>query len=41
MPGTVKAAFFTAMVDFAEDQSKLDAILASLDEVTAAAAAAQ
>ena len=37
MPGTMKAAFFTAMVDFAEDQSKLDSILASLDKVQAEA----
>ena len=41
MPGTMKAAFFTAMVDFAEDQSQLDSILASLDEVQATAYAAQ
>jgi alpha-glucoside transport system substrate-binding protein len=41
MPGTMKAAFFTAMVDFAEDQTKLDSILASLDEVQASAYAAQ
>lgn len=41
MPGTMKAAFFTAMVDFAEDQSKLDSILASLDAVQATAYAAQ
>jgi alpha-glucoside transport system substrate-binding protein len=40
MPGTMKAAFFTAMVDFAEDQTKLDSILASLDEVQTAAYAA-
>ena len=33
MPAAMKAAFFRAMVDFAEDQSKLDAILASLDTV--------
>jgi alpha-glucoside transport system substrate-binding protein len=33
MPSAMKAAFFRAMVDFAEDQSKLDSILASLDEV--------
>ena len=41
MPGTMKAAFFTAMVDFAEDQSKLDSILASLDTVQTSAYAAQ
>lgn len=41
MPGTMKAAFFTAMVDFAEDQSQLDSILAGLDEVQATAYAAQ
>lgn len=40
MPGTMKAAFFAAMVEFAEDQSKLDAILAHLDEVQATAYAA-
>ena len=33
MPAAMKAAFFRAMVDYAEDQSKLDTILASLDEV--------
>ena len=37
MPNAMKAAFFRAMVDFAEDQSKLDAILTSLDEVAAGA----
>ncbi len=31
MPNQMKAAFFSAMVDFAQDQSKLDAILADLD----------
>ena len=33
MPGTMKAAFFAAMVQFAEDQSKLDSILAKLNDV--------
>ena len=33
MPAAMKAAFFRAMVDFAEDQSKLDSILEGLDEV--------
>ena len=33
MPAAMKAAFFRAMVDFAEDQSKLDSILTSLDKV--------
>ena len=37
MPNAMKAAFFRAMVDFAEDPSKLDAILTSLDEVAAGA----
>jgi alpha-glucoside transport system substrate-binding protein len=37
MPGTMKAAFFAAMVEFAEDQSKLDSILAGLDEIQASA----
>ena len=37
MPGTMKAAFFAAMVEFAEDQSKLDSILAHLDEIQATA----
>jgi alpha-glucoside transport system substrate-binding protein len=41
MPAAMKAAFFRAMVDFAEDQSKLDSILAGLDEVQASAYAAQ
>jgi alpha-glucoside transport system substrate-binding protein len=40
MPAAMKAAFFRAMVDFAEDQSKLDSILAGLDEVQATAYAA-
>jgi alpha-glucoside transport system substrate-binding protein len=33
MPAAMKAAFFRAMVDFAEDQSKLDTILKGLDDV--------
>jgi alpha-glucoside transport system substrate-binding protein len=33
MPAAMKAAFFRAMVDFAEDQGKLDSILESLDAV--------
>lgn len=37
MPNQMKAAFFKAMVDFAQDQSKLDQILAELDEVQASA----
>jgi len=37
MPGTMKAAFFAAMVEFAEDQSKLDSILAHLNEIQATA----
>ena len=37
MPNQMKAAFFSAMVDFAQDQSKLDEILASLDETQASA----
>ena len=41
MPGTMKAEFFSAMVQFAEDQSKLDSILAHLDEVQATAYTAQ
>lgn len=40
MPGTMKAAFFAAMVEFAEDQSKLDSILAGLDTIQATAYAA-
>jgi alpha-glucoside transport system substrate-binding protein len=40
MPGTMKAAFFTAMVDFAENPGSLDTILAHLDEVQATAYAA-
>jgi alpha-glucoside transport system substrate-binding protein len=35
MPAAMKAAFFRAMVDFAEDQGKLDSILKSLDDVQA------
>jgi alpha-glucoside transport system substrate-binding protein len=37
MPKALQAAFFRAMVDFAEDQSKLDSILTSLDELAATA----
>ena len=37
MPKALQAEFFRAMVDFAEDQSKLDSILAHLDEVAATA----
>jgi alpha-glucoside transport system substrate-binding protein len=37
MPAAMKAAFFRAMVDFAEDQGQLDSILESLDEVQATA----
>ncbi len=37
MPAALQAAFFSAMVDFAQDQSKLDSILAGLDEVQATA----
>jgi hypothetical protein len=33
----MKAAFFRAMVDFAEDQGQLDSILESLDEVQSTA----
>jgi alpha-glucoside transport system substrate-binding protein len=40
MPGTMKAAFFAAMVEFAEDPASLDSILAGLDEVQAEAYAA-
>lgn len=35
MPQAMKAAFFRAMVDFAENQGNLDQILTSLDEVQA------
>jgi alpha-glucoside transport system substrate-binding protein len=41
MPATMKAAFFTAMVDYAENPGNLDSILASLDEVQATAYEAQ
>ena len=37
MPAAMKAAFFRAMVDYTEDQSKLDSILTGLDEVAASA----
>jgi alpha-glucoside transport system substrate-binding protein len=37
MPQAMKAAFFRAMVDFAENQGNLDQILTSLDEVQASA----
>jgi len=37
MPNELKAAFFKAMVDFAADQSQLDAILQRLDETSASA----
>jgi alpha-glucoside transport system substrate-binding protein len=37
MPATMKAAFFKAMVDYAENPSSLDSILASLDEVQTSA----
>ena len=37
MPATMKAAFFTAMVNYAENPGELDSILASLDEVQATA----
>lgn len=37
MPAALQAAFFSAMVDFAQDQSRLDSILAGLDEVQATA----
>ena len=40
MPGTMKAAFFAAMVKFAENPGDLDQILADLDEVQAEAYAA-
>lgn len=40
MPGTMKAAFFKAMVDFTENPGNLDAVLKSLDEVQATAYAA-
>lgn len=37
MPAALQAAFFSALVDFAQDQSKLDAILSGLDAVQASA----
>ncbi|MFP5342251.1 MAG: ABC transporter substrate-binding protein [Candidatus Limnocylindria bacterium] len=37
MPAALQAAFFSAMVDFAQDQSRLDSILAGLDEVQSTA----
>jgi alpha-glucoside transport system substrate-binding protein len=37
MPTALQSAFFKAMVDFAQDQSKLDSILAGLDEASTAA----
>jgi alpha-glucoside transport system substrate-binding protein len=37
MPQAMKAAFFRAMVDYAENQGNLDQILTSLDEVQASA----
>jgi alpha-glucoside transport system substrate-binding protein len=37
MPNEMKAAFFRAMVDFAENQDNLDTILTGLDEVQASA----
>jgi alpha-glucoside transport system substrate-binding protein len=40
MPATMKAAFFTAMVEYAENPGSLDSILAGLDEVQATAYAA-
>jgi alpha-glucoside transport system substrate-binding protein len=40
MPGTMKAAFFKAMVDYTENPANLDSILASLDEVQKTAYAA-
>ena len=40
MPGTMKAAFFAAMVAYAENPGDLDSILAGLDEVQAEAYAA-
>jgi alpha-glucoside transport system substrate-binding protein len=41
MPGTMKAAFFAAMVEYAENPGNLDQILAGLDEVQATAYTAQ
>jgi alpha-glucoside transport system substrate-binding protein len=37
MPAAMKAAFFTAMVEYAENPGELDTILAGLDEVQATA----
>jgi alpha-glucoside transport system substrate-binding protein len=37
MPNEMKAAFFRAMVDFAQDQGQLDSILMELDSVQASA----
>jgi len=37
MPEAMNAAFWSAMLDFTQDQSRLDAILAGLDEVQATA----
>jgi alpha-glucoside transport system substrate-binding protein len=37
MPATMKAAFFTAMVEYAENPGELDSILAGLDEIQATA----
>jgi len=37
MPGEMNTAFFKAIVDFVNDPTKLDSILASLDEVQASA----
>jgi alpha-glucoside transport system substrate-binding protein len=37
MPAAMKAAFFTAMVEYAETPADLDSILAGLDEVQATA----
>jgi len=39
MPNELKAAFFKAMVDFAQDQSALDSILAELDAASESARA--
>ena len=41
MPTAMNAAFWTAILDFTKDQSKLDSILANLDTVQADAYAAQ
>jgi hypothetical protein len=37
MPEAMNSAFWTAMLDFTQDQSRLDSILAGLDEVQATA----